>query len=101
MLLRGVRYVAWVITAAAVIVYLAMVFVTLPHLAALTRGLPVFDLRLLGYDFGTAQELIARLGADGAAYYENVPAAARRRLPGAVVPGTPLLDDRRRATLAG
>ena len=72
MLLKGLRYVAWAITGAAVLVYLAMVFVTLPHLAAITRGELVFDLRPLGYDFGIAQDILSRLGTDGAAYYENV-----------------------------
>jgi hypothetical protein len=66
------RYLAWTITAASAALYLVMVAVTLPHLGALVAGAPVFDLRLLGYGFADAQDLVARLGVDGAAYYENV-----------------------------
>jgi len=69
---NGLKYVGWSVTVAAVAVYLIMLFVTLPHLAQLTRGEPVFDLRPLGYDFPTAEELVTRLGPDGGAYYENV-----------------------------
>lgn len=69
---NGLKYVGWFVTAAAGAIYLIMLFVTLPHLAQLTRGEPVFDLRPLGYDFSTAQELVTRLGPDGGAYYENV-----------------------------
>jgi hypothetical protein len=68
----GIKYVAWSLTAAAVAIYLVMAGVTLPHLASLVGGEPMFDLRLLGYDFGTTQEILTRLGVDGAAYYENV-----------------------------
>lgn len=68
----GIKYVAWSLTAAAVAIYVVMSGVTLPHLASLAGGQAVFDLRLLGYDFATAQDLLTRLGVDGAAYYENV-----------------------------
>ena len=69
---NGLKYVGWLVTVAAVAAYLVMLLVTLPHLAQLTRGLAVFDLRPLGYDFLTAQDLLGRLGPDGAIYYENV-----------------------------
>ena len=68
----GIKYVAWLLTAAAVAIYVVMAGVTLPHLASLAGGQPMFDLRLLGYDFAATQELLTRLGVDGAAYYENV-----------------------------
>ena len=67
-----IKYVGWAITAAAAVVYIVMVTVTLPHLAALAGGRAAFDLRPFGYDFATAQDLLARLGTDGAAYYENL-----------------------------
>ena len=68
----GIKYLGWAITAAAVVVYVIMVTVTLPHLASLAGGVAMFDLRPLGYDFAVAQDVLARLGADGAAYYDNV-----------------------------
>ncbi len=68
----GIKYVGWAISAAALIVYIIMVTITLPHLAALAGGVAMFDLRPLGYDFATAQDVLARLGSEGAAYYENV-----------------------------
>ncbi|HTJ58773.1 MAG TPA: hypothetical protein VL418_14570 [Devosiaceae bacterium] len=68
----GLRYVGWVVTAAAIALFSVMLFVTWPHLAQLAGGGAIFDLRPLGYDFRTAQDLLARLGPDGAAYYEDV-----------------------------
>lgn len=67
----GVRYLGWGLTLLSVAVYLAMVLVTLPHLAQLAGGMPMFDMRPLGYDFGTAQDILTRLGTSGAQYYED------------------------------
>src|SRR4051795_2528469 len=68
----GIKYLGWALTAASLAIYLVMNAVTLPHLADLAGGAKMFDLRPLGYDFATAQNLLTRLAADGAAYYENV-----------------------------
>lgn len=68
----GIKYAGWLITAVAVIIYVIMIGVTLPHLSGIAGGMAVFDMRPFGYDFGTAQELLTRLGAEGTAYYQNV-----------------------------
>lgn len=68
----GVRYIGWAATVLAIIVYLAMVTVSLPHLSGLAGGEAMFDLRPLGYDFATAQNILTRLGPAGAQYYEGV-----------------------------
>ena len=69
---RTIRTLGWVVTAAAVAIYAYMMSVTLPHLAEMSGGLTVFDLRAGGYDFETARTLIANLGIDGRQYYQGV-----------------------------
>jgi hypothetical protein len=68
----GIKYLGWALTAATLAIYLVLFTVTLPHLRGLAGGEAMFDQRPLGYDLATAQELVTRLGVDGAAYYENV-----------------------------
>jgi hypothetical protein len=69
---KAVRYLGWAATIAAIVVYIVMLAVTQPHLAALAGGEPIFDMRPFGYDFGIAQEILQRLGSNGALYYETV-----------------------------
>jgi uncharacterized membrane protein YhaH (DUF805 family) len=69
---KGVRYLGWAATLVAIVVYVLMFTVTLPHLASLAGGEPMFDMRPFGYDFGIAQEILQRLGSNGALYYETV-----------------------------
>ncbi|RYE11429.1 MAG: hypothetical protein EOP22_00810 [Hyphomicrobiales bacterium] len=66
------RIAAWVVTAATVVVYAVMLTTTLPHLAQLTGGLAVFDLRPGGYDRPVAAAIVTALGPAGIDYYENV-----------------------------
>ena len=68
---RAVRYGGWAVTLAAAAVYLYMLMASLPHLAALAGGAPMFDLRS-GYDLDTARALLTSLGSDGRAYYATV-----------------------------
>jgi hypothetical protein len=67
-----VKYLGWAATGLAIVLYAVMVGITLPHLARLAGGAAMFDLRPFGYDFGTAQAILAKLGSGGIAYYENV-----------------------------
>lgn len=62
----------WSLVAATAAVYLVMVLWSLPHLSALAGGAAMFDMRLTGYDFGTAMALIAALGPEGRDFYLNV-----------------------------
>ena len=62
----------WAVTAAALAVYAVMVMVTLPHLAQLAGGMPMFDMRPGGYDFETARTILAALGDEGRGYYALV-----------------------------
>lgn len=66
------RVAGWVATAVTLALYIVMMTVTLPYLADAAGGLTVFDLRPWGYDFGTAHQIVANLGAGGRAYYENL-----------------------------
>lgn len=50
-------------------IYLVMVLVTLPRLAALAGGLHPFDLMPRGYDYSHAQDFLAAIGAGGRRYY--------------------------------
>ncbi len=66
------RAVFWLLFAAMVAVYGAMLFWSLPRLEALAGGLMPFDLRPTGYSLNEAQDLLAALGAEGRAYYLGV-----------------------------
>lgn len=74
------RIAGWAVTIAAIVVYLIMVTVTLPHLMALA-GQPVFDLMPGGYDLATAQAIIAALGEEGRSYYAGVQHALDTAFP--------------------
>jgi hypothetical protein len=63
---------AWVVTIAAIAVYVVMLTTTLPHLAELAGGVPVFDLRPGGYDHAAAASIVSALGPAGIDYYETV-----------------------------
>lgn len=69
---NGVKYLGWAATAAALILYIVVLGVTMPHLSGLADGRAMFDMRPFGYDFATAQDLLTRLGKPGADYYENI-----------------------------
>lgn len=50
------------------VVYGLMVLWALPHLAEIA-GMQVFDMRPTGYDFATAQSIVAALGEEGRSFY--------------------------------
>lgn len=66
------RILGWVATAGALAIYVYMLTVTLPQLAALAGGVMVFDMRPGGYDHATAVTILDALGAEGARYYAEV-----------------------------
>lgn len=61
----------WVSVLAALAVYAAMVFWTLPTIAHEAGGLVPFDLRPLGYTEAEARAFLAALGAEGHAIYSG------------------------------
>lgn len=69
----AVRHVLfWLLVAATVGVYLAMVTWTLPTISADAGGLAPFDMRLFGYSFEEAKAFLEKLGPEGAALYRGV-----------------------------
>jgi hypothetical protein len=52
--------------------YGIMLLWSLPHLSALAGGMKMFDLRPSGYDFETANQIIAALGEQGRSFYLTV-----------------------------
>jgi hypothetical protein len=66
------RWIAWAIVFAAGLAYGAMLVVTIPHLAALSGGRPIFDMRPGGYSFSEAKDLLGALGGEGRLYYLEV-----------------------------
>ncbi len=64
----------WLVVAALavnLVLYAAMLFGTLAHLAEMAEGAGPFDLRPLGYTVGDARALLALLGEEGRAYYAS------------------------------
>jgi hypothetical protein len=57
------------ISAATIVVYLAIVLGTAPVLSARAGGLAIFDLMPMGYDESYARLLLDRLGEEGRGYY--------------------------------
>src|SRR5262245_31693213 len=74
-LLREVRmrnWLFWVLFAATLVVYAAMLGWSLPTVSAAAGGLPPFDLRPGGYSLEEAQQFLTALSPDGAAFYLDV-----------------------------
>ena len=61
----------WVLVAATLGVYLAMVLWTLPKLSAAAGGLAPFDLRPTGYSLAEARAFLAALGPGDVAFYRD------------------------------
>ncbi|MBF9234042.1 hypothetical protein [Microvirga alba] len=70
--MRAGKGIAWGIVLAALVVYAVMLTVTLPHLASLAGGVPVFDLRPTGYTLAEAKTVLMALGDEGRRYYLDV-----------------------------
>lgn len=66
------RVLFWLLAAATLGIYLAMVGWTLPTITAMSGGSPPFDLRPAGYGFEEARAFLAALGDDGIAFYRDV-----------------------------
>ncbi len=66
-----IRALGWMVTLAAIAIYIFMLSVSLPHLAEMAGGMPMFDMRA-GYDLDTARTILERLGEDGRRYYADV-----------------------------
>ncbi|GAB4348252.1 MAG: hypothetical protein Kow0026_02540 [Oricola sp.] len=62
----------WLVVAVTLGDYLAMVLWSIPKISAAAGGLPVFDMRPVGYSFEEAAAFLAALPAEGARFYENV-----------------------------
>lgn len=62
----------WALVGATLAVYGAMVVWTLPVISAGAGGLAPFDMRPGGYDFAAAQQFLAALSPEAAAFYDNV-----------------------------
>ena len=62
----------WLLCAATLVVYAAMLVWSLPTVSAAAGGLRSFDLRPGGYSFGEAQAFLTALTPDGKAFYLNV-----------------------------
>lgn len=50
---------------ATVVIFAVMHFVVVPRLTTVTAGLPIFDMRVLGYDRRDAVDLLRALGPEG------------------------------------
>lgn len=66
------RLIFWMMFAVMLGVYLVMVLWSLPLLMADAGGLPVFDLRPMGYSFDEAQAFLAALSPEGRVFYLDV-----------------------------
>jgi hypothetical protein len=66
------RVLFWLLAAATLGIYLAMVGWTLPAITIAAGGEPPFDLRPAGYGFEEAHAFLAALGNDGIAFYRDV-----------------------------
>ncbi len=69
---RMVRVLFWLLAAATLAVYLAMVVWTLPAISAGAGGLAPFDLRPTGYTFDEAKAFLAALSPEAGALYRDV-----------------------------
>ena len=62
----------WLLSAATMVLYLAMVLWSLPYIASEAGGLAAFDMRPIGYTFDDAHAFIAALSEEGSAFYRDV-----------------------------
>ncbi|WP_323779777.1 hypothetical protein [Thalassovita sp.] len=62
----------WIVFTVAMAVYLAMAFWTVPHLAALTDGQMILDMRPTGYSHAEVVDYLVALGDDGRVFYLTV-----------------------------
>lgn len=62
----------WLLAAATIGIYLAMVLWSLPHIAAQAGGAMPFDMRSTGYTFDEARAFLAALSPEGSAFYRDV-----------------------------
>ncbi len=51
------------------LIYVYMLFISMPAIAAFSSGLPIFDLKTGGYDYTYAIKLLETLGAEGRLAY--------------------------------
>ncbi|NND43120.1 MAG: hypothetical protein HKO04_13700 [Silicimonas sp.] len=66
------RWAAWTLVAATVIVYLVMVLWSLPRISGEAGGLTPFDMRPGGYSFDEARAFLAVLSPEGKRFYLDV-----------------------------
>lgn len=66
------RILFWVLVGTTLAVYGTMVVWSLPIVSAGAGGLAPFDMRPGGYDFAAAQQFLAALSPEAAAFYGNV-----------------------------
>ncbi len=62
----------WIVFALTLGNYLAMLLYSTPILDKMSGSLPIFDLRISGYDLAQARALLRALGDDGISFYLNV-----------------------------
>jgi hypothetical protein len=67
-----VRGLLWLLSAATLALYLAMVLWSLPYIASEADGLAAFDMRPIGYGFEEAHAFLGALSDEGNAFYRNV-----------------------------
>lgn len=63
------RWAFGLLVAATLAADAALVFWAAPRISAQAGGLPIFDLRLHGYDFAAAQAFLTALSGSGRAFY--------------------------------
>ena len=62
----------WLVFAAMLGNYLAMILWSIPRISAEAGGLAIFDMRPAGYSFEEAKTFLAALSPDGARFYVQV-----------------------------